>query len=717
MNVFCRNCGAELPDNAKFCGMCGQSVTQAGEDDGAQVAALVTRMQKGDDNAFAELFDKTKGYVAACVRLQNVPEASIDDIVQEVYVKVYRSVGSIENPHAALGWMKRIAYNASLDYHRKNARHVEDVSIEDEAGGHNEFEGIMNSPDEVSRLPENVIESADVRNILLGFVGELPDEQRTVFFAHFLNEMSAVDIARANGINESTVRSRILRARRALQDKIDAYAERTGVQLRSFSVAPVLWMLLQQGRPDLWSVNLTAASLLPAAHASAAVGAAAHTETVAKAASDTAQSAKAASGTAKSAKAASGTAKSAKAASGTAKSTGWLASHKAAVAAIVAIAVIAGAGGAYVALNSGNDASEQAAEAPAQEEEQAPAFDEAAMAQAYEAVLKGVASGAYDFSNPNFGFATTPITDGSTSCRYALQDIDGDGHPELLVEQPQRLSSEPTVSQNMLAFTYKSGDAAEQLSGAVTLPTSTSAGYAGQSDVYVNTSGTGLYKRIYTDSGTPGISSTGTISLATLTVQGSSLVETALDGTDTPSDMGEKIAFTDISDLSALRRLEGESGEEAGASSTQGGGTAKAAQSSAKQRYADAVAAYGKPVWEGTIRVLSFDELGKLQLDRGDISQADYKTLVRDSKKHVVLLLDSPVSVTAANGGGPGTRSGMQDMIELEKDAAGWQAYDGKHVAIAVAGEKQAFWPSDASLPIGVVRAHTTAADSVVASY
>ena len=708
MSAYCRNCGAELPNGAHFCEMCGRSVAQATEGDGAQVAALVTRMQQGDDDAFAELFDKTKGYVAACIRLQNVPEASVDDIVQEVYVKIYRSVGSIENPHAALGWIKRVAYNASLDYHRRNARRAADVSIYDEAGEQNEFEEIMNSPDEVSRLPENVIDSADVQRILLGFVDELPDEQRFAFFAHFLNEMSAADIARANGINESTVRSRILRARKALQSKIDAYSERTGVQLRSYSVAPALWMLLQQNRPDLWSVDFAAANLL----------AAAHTATAVTSASGTAESAEAASGTAKSAEAASGAAKSAKAASGTAKSAGWLAAHKAAVAIVaIAVAVVAGAGGAYVALSSGGGASDQAAEAPAQEEEQASVSDDSAMARAYEAVLQGVAAGAYDFSNPSFDYPTTPVTDGSASCRYALQDVDGDGRPELLVEQPQRLSGEPTVSQNMLVFTYKGGDAAEQLSGAVTLPTSTSAGYAGQSDVYVNTGGTGLYKRIYTDSGTPGISPTGTISLATLTVKGSSLVETALDGTDTPSDMGEKIAFTDISDLSALRRLEGESGEDAKASGAQGSETSGAAESSAEKRYADAVAAYGGPVWEGTIRVLSYDELGKLQLDRGDITQADYKALARDSKKHVVLLLDSPVSVTAANGGGPGTRSAMQDMIGLDKDAAGWQAYDGMHVAIAAAGEKQAFWPSDASLPLGVVRAHITAKDSLVASY
>lgn len=602
MSNYCENCGAELPDGARFCGACGTPVArESRRNNGEQVAALVLRMQKGDDAAFTELFEKTKGYVAACIRLQNVPEESVDDVLQEVYLKVYRSIKSVENPYGTLKWMKHIAYNEAIDYHRRNARRVADVSIDDEAEGKEEFEKVASSSDDAMHLPENLVESKDVQRILLGFVNELPEEQKSVFFAHFLNELSSAEIARANGISESTVRSRLMRSRRALQEKIDAYSERTGVQLRTFSVAPVLWMLLQRGGLEAAPVGLTAAKLFEAVHADAAAGGAAtaqapatsaaasqattaSTATAESTAGSSAPAAQVPSGTAASA-AQAGTTATAQAATastanaaqvgaaGAMKSAGWFAAHKALVAIVAAAAVVAGGAGIYAAATAGSAADqttaaesdpapqeEETLDAPA-EEPAAPEFDNAAMANAYQAVLQDVASGAYDFSNPNFGFPMTAITDGSVSPQYALQDLDGDGRPELLVRQAATTPSEPVYQWNVLVFTYKAGDdVAEKLDGVVTLPASTSAGYAGASDLYATTSGVGAYKRVYSesqegDSATP--NSAATLSLSSVEVQGSSLVETALDGTSTPSELAEKIVFTDISDLSALTALGG----------------------------------------------------------------------------------------------------------------------------------------------------------------
>lgn len=593
MSNYCENCGAELPDGARFCGACGTPVArESRRNNGEQVAALVLRMQKGDDAAFTELFEKTKGYVAACIRLQNVPEESVDDVLQEVYLKVYRSIKSVENPYGTLKWMKHIAYNESIDYHRRSARRVADVSIDDEAEGKEEFEKVASSSDDAMHLPENLVESKDVQRILLGFVNELPEEQKSVFFAHFLNELSSAEIARANGISESTVRSRLMRSRRALQEKIDAYSERTGVQLRTFSVAPVFWMLLQRGGLEAAPVGLTAARLFEAVHADAAAGGAATAQapatsaaasqattssnaTAQASASTTASTAQAPADTAATAQAA--TASTANAAqvgaAGAMKSAGWFAAHKALVAIVAAAAVVAGGAGIYAAATAGSAADqttaaesdsapqeEETPDAPA-EEPAAPEFDNAAMVNAYQAVLQDVAAGAYDFSNPNFGFPMTAITDGSVSPQYALQDLDGDGRPELLVRQAATTPSEPVYQWNVLVFTYKAGDGvAEKLDGVVTLPASTSAGYAGASDLYATTSGAGAYKRVYSesqegDSATP--NSAATLSLSSVEVQGSSLVETALDGTSTPSELAEKIVFTDISDLSALTALGG----------------------------------------------------------------------------------------------------------------------------------------------------------------
>jgi RNA polymerase sigma-70 factor (ECF subfamily) len=738
MGNYCENCGAELPDGARFCGTCGTPVgREPRRGNGERVAALVLRMQKGDDAAFTELFEKTKGYVAACVRLQNVPEESVDDVLQEVFLKVYRSIKSVENPYGALKWMKHIAYNEAIDFHRRNARRVVDVSIDDEAEGKEEFEKVAGSPDDAMHLPENLVESQDVQRILLGFVNELPDEQKSVFFAHFLNELSSAEIARASGISESTVRSRLMRSRRALQEKIDAYSERTGVQLRTFSVAPVLWLLLQRGGLEAAPVGLTAAKLFETVRADAAAGGTA----TAQAPADTAATTQIPAGTTASAAQASAdttataqttttsTASVTQAgATGAAKSAGWFAAHKALVAIVAAVAVVAGGAGIYAAATAGNATDqttatdsdsapqEETPDTPA-EEPVAPEFDDAAMANAYQVVLQDVEAGAYDFSNPNFGFPMTPITDALVSPQYALQDIDGDGHPELLVRQAATTPSEPVNQWNVLVFTYKAGDdAAEKLDGVVTLPASTSAGYTGASDLYATTSGVGAYKRVYNesqegDAATP--NSAATLSLASVAVQDSSLVEATLDGTSTPSDLAEKIVFTDITDLSALKAL---GGETTGATSS---APAASAEKSPEQAYSEAVAACGQPVWEGTLEVLSDADLAQLQLSKGDITQSEYDYLKGQfgSTQHVVLVLNQPASVTATSGDGMSTMTQTQSMVALTEDASGWQAYNGKHVAVVVPSASEMSFPSDASLPIGTVRTRVTSSANFVAAY
>ena len=175
-------------------------------------------------------------------------------------------------------------------------------------------------------------------------------------------------------------------------------------------------------------------------------------------------------------------------------------------------------------------------------------FD-AKMASAYTAVLDDVDNGNYDFTNANSKFEMTPVTDGSKAIQYALQDIDGDGHPELLVRQPQTTSSEPTIQWNTLFFTYKSGKTAKALDGVVTLPSSTSARTA-ETSLYARDGGKGAYKRVY-DASVSGDASDpkkdNTISYASITVDGDTIAEKDLSSTSTPKDIGKKIAFTDIS--------------------------------------------------------------------------------------------------------------------------------------------------------------------------
>lgn len=353
---------------------------------------------------------------------------------------------------------------------------------------------------------------------------------------------------------------------------------------------------------------------------------------------------------------------------------------------------------------------------------------EAKMASAYETVLNDVDNGNYDFTNAKSEFEMTPVTDGSKSIQYALQDIDGDGHPELMVRQPQTTSSEPTIQWNTLFFTYKSGKTAKALDGVVTLPSSTSARTA-ETSLYARDGGKGAYKRVY-DASVSGDASDpkkdNTISYASITVDGDTIAEKDLSSTSTPKDIGKKIAFTDISDRSALDKLAGKSGDTASSNSASKAKSSTKSKSStttskatsAKDRYDQAVANSGGSVWQGTLRIVSDQEMTQLQVDLGEISQSEYSGLTSQfsSAQNVVLVFNQATTVTGESADGSGTtESKTQRLVKL--NGSGWSAYAGKHVAVKVPAASAVTFPTDTRLPIGDAAADISASDALVASY
>ncbi len=350
-------------------------------------------------------------------------------------------------------------------------------------------------------------------------------------------------------------------------------------------------------------------------------------------------------------------------------------------------------------------------------------FD-AKMANAYETVLDDADDGNYDFTNSKFEFEMTPVTDGSKSLQYTLQDIDGDSHPELLIRQPQTTPSEPTIQWNTLFFTYKSGKTAKTLDGTVTLPSSTSARTA-KTSLYARDGGKGAYKRIY-DISVSGDASDpqkdNTISYASITVDGSAIVEKDLNSTSAPRDIGDEITFTDISDRSTLNKLKGGSGDDASKDSDSNSKSSASKKmskaTSAKDRYDQAIADYGTNVWQGTLRIVTDQEMAQLQVDLGEISQSDYDSLSSQfgSSQNTMLVFNQATTVTGESADGSGsTSSQTQRLVKL--NGSGWTAYAGRHVAVKVPSASAVTFPTDTRLPIGDAAVELSASEALVASY
>ena len=178
---------------------------------------LVLRCQTGDGEALGELIERfrvrLRYYVQALLGKER--RGDLEDVLQEVWLEVHRSIASLDDPGALAAWLYRVARNRTVRHLRKRitpTRTIEDVQEDGEIDRGGEF-----SP-----------EDAEMIHLALDV---LSPEQREILVLRFLEEMSYEGIATVTGCPVGTVRSRIhyakLALRRVLETK-DHDAERSG---------------------------------------------------------------------------------------------------------------------------------------------------------------------------------------------------------------------------------------------------------------------------------------------------------------------------------------------------------------------------------------------------------------------------------------------------------------------------------------------------------
>lgn len=171
---------------------------------------LVERCQKGDRDAFRTLFRSHRDVVARVVFRMNGPGADSEDLVQEVFLQVHRSLKDFRGQARLSTWLHRIAVNVVL-MHKRAARvrpsltHDEPVEIHDTGGG------------PLARAEAKQCEDAFRRAL-----DKLPPKKREVYILHELEGLSPGDIAEVVGAPVLTVRTRLFYARQELAELMRA---------------------------------------------------------------------------------------------------------------------------------------------------------------------------------------------------------------------------------------------------------------------------------------------------------------------------------------------------------------------------------------------------------------------------------------------------------------------------------------------------------------
>ena len=180
---------------------------------------LVRRVKNGDRRAFDLLFlryrHKIRGLVGRFVRDQ----AELDDVVQEAFIKAYRALPNFRGDSAFYTWLYRIAINASKNYIAASARRTPTVDVDvSTAEQLVETDGTYALRD--SESPEQALRRDELAAAIRQAITDLPDDLRTTVTLREFDGLSYRQIAEITDCPVGTVRSRIFRAREAIDEKI-----------------------------------------------------------------------------------------------------------------------------------------------------------------------------------------------------------------------------------------------------------------------------------------------------------------------------------------------------------------------------------------------------------------------------------------------------------------------------------------------------------------
>jgi RNA polymerase sigma-70 factor (ECF subfamily) len=182
---------------------------------------LVERVQKGDKRAFDLLVLKYQHKIFAVISRFIRDHAEVQDVAQDAFIKAYRALPNFRGESAFYTWMYRIAINTAKNYlvARNRRPPASDVDVDDaEFFAGNDAMHEMNTPE------RNLLRD-ELQSVIDQAFRDLPDDLRMAVTLREIDGLSYEEIAEAMDCPIGTVRSRIFRAREAIDKKIQPLIE------------------------------------------------------------------------------------------------------------------------------------------------------------------------------------------------------------------------------------------------------------------------------------------------------------------------------------------------------------------------------------------------------------------------------------------------------------------------------------------------------------
>lgn len=193
---------------------------------GSEEAALVRRVQAGDESAFREIVERYQSKVFSIIYgiLRNRNDA--EDIAQQVFAKIYFSIGSFDFRSSLLTWIYKITVNECYDYLRK--KRVRKLVYESDFTEEDALR-MMNTepPVDQTRAVDAVLAQ---RDLVMKLLGRISEEERTLILLKEVEGHSVEELAQMTGLNQNTIKVKLFRARQKLLRAANRLMRRSGME-------------------------------------------------------------------------------------------------------------------------------------------------------------------------------------------------------------------------------------------------------------------------------------------------------------------------------------------------------------------------------------------------------------------------------------------------------------------------------------------------------
>ena len=186
-------------------------------------ACLIRRLRDRDERAFREMVDEygDRVYNLTYRMLGNREEA--EDLAQEVFITVFKSIDSFRGDSKFSTWLYRISANHCKNRIKYLVRRHDRGQVELDEGSDASLDGPALGAPKPSPRPDLQLEGAEMEQVLQAAIADLDEEQRILVILRDVEELSYEEICAITELPEGTVKSRLHRARMALRKKLQKH--------------------------------------------------------------------------------------------------------------------------------------------------------------------------------------------------------------------------------------------------------------------------------------------------------------------------------------------------------------------------------------------------------------------------------------------------------------------------------------------------------------